>query len=107
MESQVEQVTAALPDAGAFKMWTYGAKRNSQLLMFRRMTVTEAQALRYGGHIWFVATDGTARLCKVNGAVKRWKRQPERFRVPVKYGMYECSHFENADLPRMLAVVTA
>jgi hypothetical protein len=25
---------------------------------------------------------------RVNGKVKTWKRQPERFQIPVKYGLY-------------------
>ena len=26
---------------------------------------------------------------RANGMMKTWKRNPERFRVPLKYGMYE------------------
>jgi len=34
-----------------------------------------------------------------NGATKLWKRSPERFQVPVKFGMYSYSHITdlNAD----------
>src|SRR6516162_10904468 len=85
-----------------FKMWTYGAKRNSELKTFRRMTLAEAKALSSGDHIWFIAIDGTARRLKVNGRVRRWRRSPDRFEVPVKYGMREYAAFDNTDLIRML-----
>ena len=37
----------------------------------------------------FRNADGTAGRWKVKGKVKTWKTQPERFRVPVKHGLYE------------------
>ena len=30
-----------------------------------------------------------------NGAVKLWKRQPDKFRVPVKYGLYDYFYIDN------------
>lgn len=30
-----------------------------------------------------------------NGKVKTWKRNPEFFRIPVKYGLYECFYISN------------
>ncbi len=58
---------------------------------FRTMTVDEIKALRYDQIVWFRSIDGSARRAKVNGEPKRWKRQPDRVEVPLKYGMYE--HF--------------
>lgn len=33
--------------------------------------------------------------CRVNGALKTWKRNPERFRIPVKYGLYDYGEITN------------
>jgi hypothetical protein len=35
---------------------------------------------------------------RVNGAVKRWKRNPDRIQVPLKYGMYEFFYLTNDNL---------
>lgn len=32
-----------------------------------------------------------------NGQTKTWKRQPERFRIPVKYGLYAYSYITEYD----------
>jgi hypothetical protein len=53
-------------------------------------------------HIWFRANDGMARQCKVNGAVRRWKRDLTRIEIPVKYGMYEYAILTAADIGRVL-----
>jgi hypothetical protein len=34
---------------------------------------------------------------RVSGACKTWKRNPEAFRVPVKYGMYESGELTNVN----------
>ena len=33
--------------------------------------------------------------CRRSGATKTWKRDPARFRVPVKYGLYESGEVTN------------
>lgn len=35
-----------------------------------------------------------------NGKTQRWKREPERFRIPIKFGLYDYSEITNetADL---------
>ena len=37
---------------------------------------------------------------RVNGALKLWKRDPARFRLPIKYGLRSCWYIDefNADL---------
>jgi hypothetical protein len=37
--------------------------------------------------LWAHMRNGNYWLCRRNGATKRWKRDPERFRVPVKFGL--------------------
>jgi hypothetical protein len=56
-------------------------------------------------HIWFWAVDGFARRAKVNGAVRTWKRNPERVEVPLKYGMREYWTFTEVDIKRILIPV--
>jgi len=50
------------------------------------------------GHIWFHAIQGDARRAKVNGQVRRWKRDRSRIEVPLKYGMYEYGKFDSNDV---------
>lgn len=33
-----------------------------------------------------------------NGAIKLWKRSPNRFRLPVKYGMYGYDYVDNGNI---------
>ena len=56
-------------------------------------------------HITFVDIQGFSRTCKVNGKVKRWKRDPNRIEVPMKYGMYEYGTFYASDIHRILIPV--
>jgi hypothetical protein len=49
-------------------------------------------------HIWFLSIQGDARKAKVNGKVKRWKRDKDRIEIPVKYGMYECGKLDSSDI---------
>jgi len=65
--------------------------------------ITKAQALTANNfHVWGYSGDActlhigkrggqTERVYNVrrNGATKTWKRSPERFRIPIKYGLYE------------------
>jgi hypothetical protein len=34
--------------------------------------------------------DGSAKRCRVNGKVKLWKKSPQAFRLPVKWGLKHC-----------------
>ena len=40
-------------------------------------------------HIWVRTQYNTAKMVKVNGAVRTWKRDANRIEVPCKYGLYE------------------
>lgn len=68
-----------------FTLPLYGGREGNGT--FRLMTLEEAKNLR--GEFWFIAKDKSARRARVTGAVQRWKRTPDRIRVPAKYGMYE------------------
>jgi hypothetical protein len=61
--------------------------KHKRTATFRAMTATEIRALT--GEHQFRDKDGNIRNCRVTGALKTWKRDPKRYRLPVKYGMYE------------------
>lgn len=72
--------------------------------LYRHMTLDEIKGLRSGSHVEFIARDGTARIVKINGQVKRWVRQPDKIEVPVKYGMYECARLSTEEALRRFVV---
>jgi hypothetical protein len=49
-------------------------------------------------HAFLTNRDGSALRCRVNGRCKTWKTRPQRFRLPVKYGLKTCFYItpENA-----------
>lgn len=53
-------------------------------------------------HIWVRSQNGDARTVKVNGAVRTWKRDPNRVEVPCKYGMYEYFTLEARHISEVL-----
>jgi len=55
------------------------------------LTLERAKTLTFGTilhHNYNKNYDGTPQRWKVNGKVKLWKRDPTRFRVPIKHGLY-------------------
>lgn len=57
------------------------------------LTLEEAKALRSRE----VIIDNHGRRWYVNGAVKRWKTDPDRIRVPLKHGLYTYGQLTNDD----------
>jgi hypothetical protein len=45
-------------------------------------------------HVRLKNADGSPLRCRANGRCKVWKREPARFRLPVKYGLRECFYLE-------------
>lgn len=39
--------------------------------------------------------DGSPLRCRVNGKCKTWVTRPTDFRLPVKYGMYDCFYIDS------------
>lgn len=65
------------------------------------ITVQQARSLRYGERL-----HDNGRACdskngpyiwRVNGRIKTWVRSPERFRVPIKHGLYSSSSITEND----------
>lgn len=64
------------------------------------ITKTIATQASYRQEFWHVSLknrDNTPVRCRVNGKCKTWVRKPEDFRLPVKYGMYECFYITPAN----------
>lgn len=80
----------------------YDRNKHKRTVYVRHMTLDEIRALR--GRVHFIANDGTLRELTINGAVKRWKREPDRVSVPVKYGMREYARFDTAEALRRFVV---
>lgn len=65
------------------------------------MTLDEAKQLKIGQvlhHTINRNADGTPQRWRVNGAVKVWKRNPNRVRVPIKHGLYAYDYLTEDDL---------
>ena len=41
-------------------------------------------------HVRVTNSGGTPARCRVNGKCKTWKRDPERWELPVKHGLRDC-----------------
>ena len=66
------------------------------------MTRKQLAALSRGQtlfHKTLKAADGSPLRARVNGALRTWKRDPSRFQLPMKYGLYQCFYITplNAD----------
>lgn len=70
-------------------------RKQPELTEYRPMTLEEAKQLTYGDHPSVILNSGRVGVVKVNGAVRRWKREPDRIEVPAKYGIYEYTTFYN------------
>src|SRR5487761_2209750 len=74
---------------------------NDQRTYQRCPSVDDAERIcTLQSHIVFETLNGDARTCKVNGRVRRWKRDRQRIEIPLKYGLYEYSVFTLHDIPR-------
>jgi hypothetical protein len=97
---ETEQKTYELPIGG-------DRKKKPDLKRFRNPVDVEEMAAHCNAnpHIWFLCNQGKARQLKINGSIKRWKRDKNRIEIPVKYGMYEYGTFTTADIERILIPV--
>ncbi len=64
------------------------------------MTKSEAMAASYRQilhHVTKKNADGTPLRVRVNGACKTWVKSPERFQLPVKYGLDQSGYITEAN----------
>ena len=83
----------------------YDKHKTPKLITVRPMTHNEAISLQYGQHVNVIANNGTLRQVKVNGKPRTWKRQPTRFELPCKYGLYEYFTLNQDELHRLVIVI--
>jgi hypothetical protein len=72
---------------------------------FRQMTLDEVLSTPAGSIIWCRTLEGDARLARVKGKVKVWKRMPGRFEISLKYGRGKTFRLSNLSLDRLLVEV--
>jgi hypothetical protein len=73
----------------------YDRSKNPEVKRYRSITLNEAKNL--SGHAKILDRHGKVRDIKINGKVKRWKREPDRIEIPCKYGLYEYFTLTNRD----------
>ena len=61
------------------------------------MTLEQVLKAKTFNHKTRKNSDGTPVRARVNGEVKTWKREPEKFCIPVKYGLKDCFYITNFD----------
>ena len=65
------------------------------------ITIEQAKKLTVGTILYMnnnKNADGTPTRWKVNGAVKTWKRDPARVKVPLKHGLYDYGYLTEDNL---------
>ena len=87
-----------------------GYDRNVNKIQYRVRFWTEKEVFNIDGQygaLHFLANDGTMRDIRLNGAVKRWKKEPKRIEIPVKYGLRECARFSLEEACRHFVKILA
>lgn len=67
----------------------------------KTITLKQAKELKPGTILYHINnknSDGTAQRWWVYGKVKTWKRDPNRVKVPLKYGLYRFDYLTENDL---------
>lgn len=59
------------------------------------LTLKQAKNLQYRD----IIHDEICQKWRVNGKVKIWKRNPNKIRIPIKYGLYSYDYITESDLP--------
>lgn len=67
----------------------YDKRKTRETATFRKFTLDDIKALDTMRTIYIIDKRGEYRECRRNGAVKTWKRDPNRFECSFKYGLYE------------------
>jgi len=70
----------------------YDRSAHPRSLLVRKFTLQDIERLETGrGEVLILDRHGKARRARMNGGLKRWKRDATRFEQSFSYGMYE--HF--------------
>jgi len=79
-----------------------GEYRNGALYRWRYATIEEILTLQPGDRFEGLSDRGVIISLRVNGQIKRWKREPQRFEIPVKYGLRDCARWNQHDRHRFV-----
>ena len=71
----------------------YDRRKQPATTPVRPLMREELEGMMVGETLEVVGADGRLRNVKLNGKVRRWKRDAKRIEIPVKYGMYEYATF--------------
>ena len=59
------------------------------------VTLTDSNTAERFEHVSQTNSDRTPVRARRNGKTKTWKTRPDRFKIPVKYGLRECFYIQN------------
>ena len=62
------------------------------------MTIQQAKNLKIGDYVYQDWNEKKVIKWKINGQVKTWKRDSNRIRVPLKYGLYTYGYLTEKNL---------
>ena len=68
------------------------------------ITKEQAQTKRSFEHVSAKNSDGTPLRARANGKCQVWKRDPNRFKLPVKHGLYNYFYIEQSNAAEWVAV---
>ena len=80
-------------------------RKNPEFKEYRPITLDEAKNLDSVSHCLVLLNNGNVGNVKINGKVKRWKREIDRIEISVKYGLYEYATLDNTTYKRLLMEV--
>jgi hypothetical protein len=87
-----------LQDSETFTVYRQSdRKKKPDAVIVRRLTRDEVMQLGNLSHVPVLLNNGRLGECKINGAIRTWKREPDRIEIPIKYGMYEYATLNLAD----------
>ena len=96
----------AQPANPQFVTLPYYGNINDQRTYQRCPSIDDAERIcTLQSHVIIETKNGDARQVKVNGAVRRWKRNRQRIEIPMKYGLYEYFTFGAEDVGSILIPV--
>lgn len=68
-------------------------------LKLEPLKLQRAKELKHGEVVYIRSFfDERIQKWRVNGNVKRWKRQPDRIQIPIKFGIYNFGYITNHNI---------
>jgi hypothetical protein len=65
--------------------------------IYHVLDYNSALTANYFIHRSLKRSSGAPLIARRNGKTKTWKRQPGKFMIPVKYGLYDCFYITDKD----------